>query len=140
MANYESRMRTSYFQVKNEEEFLETMNNLNLDIKIVTEDKGIVIYGSDFTYTTQEILADNGDYIGEKEIDVLDIIQSHLKDGETVLINSIGYEKMRYLHSTSVIITSKEILSVSAEEAVKELAVKQGLLTEEQALTLECIY
>ncbi|PAF27335.1 hypothetical protein CHH61_03890 [Shouchella clausii] len=139
MANYESRMRTSYFNVKDEDAFLNEINELELDADIEKTDHGFILLGSDFTYGSQEQLDENGDYIGEKEVSVFTIIQNHLKEGEIVLVNSIGYEKMKYLHGTSFIITPKVVLSVCAEEAVKEKAVELGLLTKDQADNLECI-
>ncbi|MCR6108566.1 hypothetical protein HXA34_19960 [Salipaludibacillus agaradhaerens] len=138
MANYESRMRTSYFNVDDEDILVETINNLDLDVTIIKTNKGLMIYGSDFEYGRQEVFDTNGDYVEDEEINVFTLIQSHLKDGESVLINSIGYEKMRYLHGTSTIITNYDILRINAEDTVKRQAVELGILTREKITELKC--
>jgi hypothetical protein len=141
MANYESRMRTSYFQVKDKNAFIKEIEDVeSLDVQIDTGEKGVVMFGSDFAYGDIPKFDENEDYIGEEQVSVFEIIRTHLKEGEAVLVNSIGYENMRYLHGTSFIITPKEIIEFSAEDAVKIEAINRGALSKDQVTKLDCTY
>lgn len=141
MANYEPRMRTSYFQVKDKEAFIKEIENVeSIDVQIETDDKGIMMFGSDFYWGTITKLDENGVYVDEEYVSVFEIIRTHLKEGESVLVNSIRYGKMRYFQAASFIITTKGVIGISAEEAVLKMAVDQQLLTKEQANKLECTH
>lgn len=142
MANSESHMRTSYFNVKDQQAFQNELNSLeefNAVIHVDVE-RGICIYGDDFNFVYEPQTDENGDELDDKEVDVFSIIASHLTDGEAVLVNSIGYEKMRYLSSMSTIITAKGQVHINPDRAVRDVAVSQNLMSREQAEALDCTY
>lgn len=144
MANYESRMRTSYFQVKDKQAFLnelEKVENLgHIEIDSTENTNDITLTGDDFSHGTIPILNENGDYVGDEPVSVFEIIRSHLIEGQSVLVNGIGYEKMRFIQGTSFIITNQGVIGISSENAIKQEAIRRGLLTEEQAYSLDCTF
>lgn len=142
MATSISKMRTSYFQVKDTDAFVAIINNItSVDVTIEVSEKGIMLMGDDFSTGIIENIDEHGNYVeDEEEIDVFELIKNHLSDGEAVLVNDINYENFRYLAGASSIITPKGVWTVVAETAVRNLAVEQGALTREQADALDCTY
>lgn len=137
MTNYQSRMRTSYFQVNDEEAFRQELTQLEaFNETIAKDDEGrLCIYGENF-----DILHEPQDQGDDLEVDVFAILAKHMVDGEAILVNSIGYEGYRYVNAQSTIITHGTILAIDPEFAVKQQAVDQNLLTPEQANRLRCEY
>lgn len=137
MTNYQSRMRTSYFHVKDEEAFRQELTQLEtFNETIAKDDKNrLCIYGENF-----DILHEPQDDGNDLEVDVFAILANHMVDGESILVNSIGYEGYRYVNAQSTIITHDAVLSIDPEFAVKQQAVEHGLLTPEQANRLRCEY
>lgn len=148
MANYDSRMRTSYFRVKDTTAFIEGLKQYvfeDLDLS-VEKDGTVMLMGADFMTMDKDEdymkVGPDGLYLeGEEDPhDMVDYLREHMLDDEIILINSIGYEKMRYLVGDSTIITKTGSAYVLAEDAVKDLAVEKGLITNEQAAALKCEY
>lgn len=150
MANYTSLMRTSHFRVKDLPKFKSEIEEYNLDITIeesfIRPSGTIVITGSDFAAATvkQSVLdamdEDEREEYRDEIFSMFEIIQNHLAEGESVLINSIGNEKFRYLVGESTIITRQDIVTVNMEDAVRKLALDEGLLNQEQLNQLECTH
>lgn len=148
MANYVSRMRTSYFRVKDTTAFTEGLNQYIFeDLEYSVEEDGtIMLMGSGFMTMLKDedymAVGPDGLYLeGEEDPqEMVDYLREHMLDDEIILINAIGYENMRYLVGDSYIITKTDSAYVLAEDAVKKLAVDKGIITEEQSHALKCEY
>lgn len=139
MANLMTLMRTSYFNVKDPETFKQEIDALKMeDVTVeIGPDRRICVLGKNFSHTYIE--DENGE-TDDEQIYVFDLIREHLIDGEAVLVNGIGWEKMRYILANSTIITPEGIVRVDPEDAVRKLAVEKNLLTVNEANALECTY
>lgn len=151
MANYESKMRTSCFEVESVENFEAEMKKYAFEDFQISKypeisEQSIVLFGSDFSYafydpgylesaglTTEKIIE-----LEEENVNIFEVIQQHLKPDSVVIINSIGSEKHRYVIGDSILITKDNMLFLNAEEAIKQLAVDKGLISQEQAISLHC--
>lgn len=139
MSNHMSLMRTSYFNVTDPEAFKTEIDALEMDgVKVeIGEDQRVIVLGGRFDLV---YITDPDDEENVHEIDVFEIIQKNLVDGEAVLVNGIGWEKLRYISASSTIITPAGIVYVDPQDAVRDLAVANKLLSNEQAQALNCTY
>jgi len=148
MANYVSKMRTSHFRVKDNEAFLKELQKYSFEdlSHHEAEDGTLMLMGEDFwtmfkNEDSMEIGPDGLYLPGEEDqFEIAPILQEHILDDEIILINMIGSEKMRFLIGESGILTKKDVIFISSEKAVKQLAVAKGLITEEQSNKLDCTY
>jgi len=76
MSRYRGRTRTNYFQVKNEDAFLDWADEQELKTSVNTKGAFAIFSDSDLDF--------------EKEL------QSHLADGEIAVIYHVGYEAFDY--------------------------------------------
>ena len=132
MANFYASARTNYFKVKDNEAFLNALENIP-DIEVCRQHippynaEGIV--PKDFDYGGYAILVADGDYGGfpsqfyddendvEIEIDLADLIAEHLVDGEVAILMECGAEKLRYVTGWAEAINSKgERMSISLND------------------------
>jgi len=122
MANYYGSARTNYFKVKDEQEFLDALEDVP-DIEVVRENipphcpDGIV--PDDFDFGGYGILVSDGDCGGfpsmymdtetseDKELDLGGLIAEHLQDGEVAVLMECGAEKLRYVIGWAEAINSK---------------------------------
>lgn len=144
MANTITMMRTSYFKVKDESAFkneLNSLDNFNAEFGTSENHPGkLCIFGEDFSFVQKEVFDEEGDYVDDIDVDVFEMIQSHLKDDEAVLVNSIAWEKFRFVDGNSAIITPIGVAYLNADQAVRDLAVEKGLLSKDAAAKLDCTY
>lgn len=146
MANYVSRMRTSYFDVNDASQFKEAIEPFVKanHLEIIENDGKFGLMGEEFTSlpSPHNLLDENGDQVDQDDemVNVLELLQTFLPEDEVVLATLVGYEKMRYLVASSFIVTRSKLLEVHSDLAVKELAVQEGILTEEQAMALRAEY
>jgi len=104
MANYYGTTRTNYFAVKDANAFKDFLKDI--DCEIVERDGKFAILGG----SEGEI------NFCPDEVDLLDTIHEHLQDGEVLVIQHVGAEKMRYLCAWSIAIHSsgeREYLGIS---------------------------
>ena len=94
MANYYGTTRTNYVAVKDASEFKKFLEDI--DCEVVERDGKFAIRGG------SEGEIDFCPY----EVDLLDTIHEHLQDGEVLVIQHVGAEKMRYLCAWSLAIHS----------------------------------
>ena len=120
MANYNCTIRTNYFHVKDEEKFDELMNRVAAeDLKVFHENEmvGFGSYGSILGIAVEED--------GEEDYDAfVDELQKLVVDDEAILIMEAGYEKLRYVTGSVLVITSKGTEYRSIENIGIELAQK----------------
>ena len=98
MANWEGYARSNYFKVKDEEKFRAWATGLNLEIY---EEGGLFgIASEDGDWPDQRENEETGE---SESIEIVDELAALLEDGEIVVFQCIGHEKMRYLngHATA---------------------------------------
>lgn len=146
MANYVSRMRTSYFDVNDASQFKEAIEPFVKanHLEIIENEGKFGLMGEEFTSLPSPhiLLDENGDQVDQDDemVNVLELLQTFLPEDEVVIATLIGYEKMRYLVAASFIVTRSKLLEVHSDLAVKELAIQEGILTKEQANSLNAQY
>ncbi len=127
MANYYSKTRTNMFKVLDEKRYKEIVGNLICDGRIFSENVGKD--GETYHF----IAADgNLEYVDpESDDEDLDLnlflkeLQKILPDDQVVIIEEVGSEALRYLVGYVIVLTSKEVRSMSldqwANDAAKEM-------------------
>ena len=96
MANYYGVCRSNYFDVKDEEKFLEAMSAIP-SIKIEKKEKGFVILGDcpDASGWPTSILDEE---TGEdREFDLPELVSEHLAEESVAIFMESGSEKLRYI-------------------------------------------
>lgn len=132
LANYYSKGRTNYFQVKDPEKFKEDMESL-VDgssgyegISLVEEERGanpdpfFAIIAHDGFWLLFDRVQENygsGDCAFE---DIYSLLQSHLKDEWSITMQEIGWEKMRFLDANITFITKEKTISHSFDSLYKD--------------------
>ena len=124
MANYYGLTRTNYFQVTDEEKFLEIMSRccgFEDGIEVVSETDQNNI--KRFMFYSESGIAgfcnDDDDY----DINGFhNALQSVVAENDAIIITEVGHEKMRYLVGWVDVITRNEIKSESLEGIGKRLA------------------
>lgn len=132
MANFETRMRTNGFNVTDVDAFITEINKLHFPepvmVDILDYDNGrIALYGGDLTHATSTMLVGNDNRM-DVDVYVPGLIQEYMQDGEVVIATCVGYEKHRDVLGFSTLITKQKVLTVNAESAVKELAIRDRLI------------
>lgn len=123
MANYMAVSRTNYFRVTDEEKYKELFEMLTSEdtIEDFTETgiDGTIYHGfgcyGDVEYYDEE--SDEYDFDGW-----LSKLQKILPDDEAFILESSGYEKLRYVAGWVVVVTRKEIASMSCDAWAKKKA------------------
>lgn len=123
MANYMAVSRTNYFRVTDEEKYNELFGMLSSedDIEDFTEtDQYGTIWHGFGTYGDVEYYDEEQD---EYDFDEwVSRLQKILPDDEAFILESSGYEKLRYVTGWVMVVTSKEIVSMSCDEWAKNKA------------------
>lgn len=102
MADYYGTWRTNYFTVKNPEEFMHFINQVDgMDLTVIDEgERGIMMHGSDIPSIVQEkILAPDGSVMFEEDddMDFTGTVQQYLADDSVMILMEAGHEKARYI-------------------------------------------
>ena len=120
MANYMATARTNYFRVTDEDKYSELFNGLCSEdnIEDFTKEKDGVIYHGFGSYDSINYLVDDEYDFDEFLIE----LQKILPDDEVFIYMESGYEKLRYVVGFVVVVTSKEIKSMSLDTWAKEQA------------------
>jgi len=133
MANYYASCRSNYFKVKDEVQFRNWIEDF--DVEVITDEvNGEVLLGFISTEefgTIPYIEEDKDEGIMENRF-LVEEISDYLKDGETVVIQEVGSEKMRFLNGYSIAIHSNgDFINLSLNE-IYGMAMKKfgGNITE----------
>lgn len=110
MANFEPVSRNSYFKVRDNEEFKKLINKILPDAAVWEDKVGRVAFGG-HEDITQYYDADIDD-----KVDIKDVIAPLLCEGEACIITLIGYEKLRYLVASCLVITKDTAKWIDAQE------------------------
>ena len=134
MANWYGAARSNYFRVKDEEAFKKDMGELaGLDVAHrdaapnngATEHEATNLrrfaifdaYGEGWPTPTRDLFDEEGDRVGEEEIDLFDLVASHLADGEVAVFQEAGAEKQRYVTGFALAINpSGETITVDIDD------------------------
>lgn len=128
MANFEEKVTSNFFKVKdpklfiNEIEekqiecFFERKYNDNERFAIVSYD-GLIT--EDFEYD-----------------DFIKLIQNHIYDDEIVVIKSIGNEKLRYLTANATIVSKEKVEYIEFGKIIKNKLINEYNLDDEEAANI----
>lgn len=128
MANFEEKVTSNFFKVKdsklfiNEIEekqiecFFERKYNDNERFAIVSYD-GLIT--EDFEYD-----------------DFIKLIQNHIYDDEIVVIKSIGNEKLRYLTADATIVSKEKVEYIDLGKIIKDKLINEYNLNDEEAANI----
>ena len=117
MADYYCKSRTNYFKVKKINDFKVELGKYSageggIDI---WEEKGLVGLGSYGSMTTLY------DPDTDEWIEIFEILQDHIEDGEAVILVESGNEKLRYVTGYAWVITKDDIKFIDViDQAVQE--------------------
>ena len=133
MANFEEKVTSNFFKVKdsklfiNEIEekeiecFFERKYNDNERFAIVSYDGLVAVdaYGEDFEYD-----------------DFIELIQNHIYDDEIVVIKSIGNEALRYLTADATIVSKEKVEYIEFGKIIKDKLINEYNLNDEEAANI----
>ena len=133
MANFEEKVTSNFFKVKdsklfiNEIEekeiecFFERKYNDNERFAIASYDGLMTVdkYGEDFEYD-----------------DFIKLIQNHIYDDEIVVIKSIGNEKLRYLTADATIVSKEKVEYIEFGKIIKNKLINEYNLDDEEAANI----
>ena len=133
MANFEEKVTSNFFKVKdsklfiNEIEekqiecFFERKYNDNERFAIVSYDGLVAVdaYGEDFEYD-----------------DFIELIQNHIYDDEIVVIKSIGNEALRYLTADVAIVSKEKVEYIEFGKIIKNKLINEYNLDDEEAANI----
>lgn len=115
MANYMSYQRTGYFKVTDKKKLEEIAEKFNATLVEEKEGFALIDNGEEDIYS--RYCEDCDDYL-----DIFNDIQEILPDNEAAIFFEVGYEKMRYLVGSCVVVTSNDIVGKNIEEAALDIA------------------
>jgi len=120
MANYNSFMVTERtFQVSDIEAFRKAFEPLYTNIQIHEEANGDIWIGG---YDASMSVLDEDD----NEVDVAEIVQRHIKADDYAVIQTVGYEKLRYVSGAVYVIDKEKILFESLQSVTAKLVDQIG--------------
>lgn len=115
MANYYNAIKTNYFKVKNEEDFIGFMSHVHCiddEINLFVEEKDgvkLFAFGSYGTiagyFETEDELLDC-DNFDESYDNFIKGLQKHIMDDDFIMIVDVGHEKLRCVMGVVSIITA----------------------------------
>jgi hypothetical protein len=122
MANYNCVVRTNYFHVKDAEAFEGFMEHVHGDDLELFYEKdgsyGFGGYGSIYGYVENV----DDDDCEESYDDMIKGLQTHLADGDAIIITEVGFEKLRYLVGLVTVITQSDCKTRSLDGMGLDLA------------------
>ena len=123
MANYMAVTRTNYFRVTDEDRYKELFEMLTSedDIQDFTKrtDDGVILHGFGCYGDVECYDEENDEYYFDEWLSKL---QEIIPDDEAFILESSGYEKLRYVTGWVVVVTRKEIASISCDSWAKKKA------------------
>lgn len=116
MANFEEKVTSNFFKVKDSKAFVKELKENEIESffeqKYDESDKfAVASYGSLFT-------TDENDNDFEYD-DFINLIQKHICDDEIVVVKGIGNEKLRYLTADACIITKEKTEYIDFTNIIK---------------------
>lgn len=107
MANYYAACRTNYFEVKDEDAFIDAMSNIpNIELG-VKENGTYCLLGHDPDGAGWPTYSYNEETEEEIEIDLPVLVSKHLVDGAVAIFMESGAEKLRYVIGYAVAINNR---------------------------------
>ena len=115
MANYYSFTVTQKtFHVSDIAAFRKDFEPLYTNMKIHEEDDGTIWIGG---YDASITVFDQDD----NEVDISELIQKHIKEGDYAVIQTVGYEKLRHVDGVVYVISKEKVLWESLHTVTEEL-------------------
>ena len=104
MANYIAYSRSNYFKVKDEGKFRSWIEDY--DAEVITDDGNDELRFGFISVDDDGVIPRNYDECTGDETLITEDISKYLADGETVIIQEVGYEGMRCLFGYAIAIHS----------------------------------
>jgi len=129
MANYYASARTNMFAVKNPDAFIEAIAPImnGNDGELWDEmHNGVRLFGLGFTDAgfVSGYVDDDGEF---QEVDLVELIASHLQDDWVCIMMETGAEKLRYLNGYSVCFNNKNEMHTIDLNGIYSLAANLGV-------------
>lgn len=121
MANYNTLMVTEKtFQVSDIAAFRKALESLYSDMQIQEAADGTIWIGG---YDTSITVRDEED----NEVDVAEIVQKHIKADDYAVIQTVGYEKLRYVTGAVYVIDKEKVRFESLHSVTAKLVDQIGM-------------
>jgi hypothetical protein len=121
MANYEAKMRSSYFKVKDPEEFKKWM--ASFDLEVWERSDGLFAFGGDVSMPDYIEDLETGESI---DIDFMGELSDHLEEGWVAIVQEIGSERLRYLNGYAFAVNWMGTFRSVSIESIKDQARQIG--------------
>lgn len=127
MANYECKIRTNYFHVKDAERFKEFMkcvcgNEENIVLREEVDADGRQVFGFGCYGGIAGIQNSDGEIDASSYDSFIAGLQEHIADNDVVIIFEAGNEKLRYIVGSASVITAREVSYIDIEKcAIQEV-------------------
>ena len=124
MANYYATIRTNYFHVKSPDEFKKMLMDVEGEDSVLlfeeTDENGQPIFGFGCSGCIYGISKGEDE---ETDYDLfIERLQDCVADDDAIIILEAGYEKLRYVIATALVVTSTDTFLVSAEDVAIDKA------------------
>lgn len=133
MANFEEKVTSNFFKVKDPKLFINEIEEKQIECFFEqkhddNERFAVVSYGSLIT-------TDENDKDFEYD-DFIKLIQNHICDDEIVIVKSIGNEKLRYLTADVSIVSKEKIEYIEFGKIIKDKLINEYNLDNEEAANI----
>lgn len=139
MANYECKIRTNYFRVKDETAFRDLMSRVYGSEDTIDlwekNDNGAKVFGFGCYGGISGLRTEDDDENDDFD-SVIDELQKYVADDDAIIIFEVGNEKLRYLSGLATIITANEVKVVDLIDTACEAAA--NLLDNSNWKTITC--
>lgn len=124
MANYNSFMVTEKtFHVSDIAAFRKAFESLHTNVTIHEEADGAVWIGG---YDASMIVQDED----ENEVEIAELVRKHIKADDYAVIQTVGYEKLRYVSGVVYVISKEKVLWGSLTSMTAKLVEQIGAASE----------
>lgn len=133
MANFEEKVTSNFFKVKDSKLFINEIEEKQIECFFErkyndNERFAIVSYGS---LITEDENGEDFEYD-----DFIKLIQNHIYDDEIVVIKSIGNEKLRYLTADATIVSKEKVEYIDLGKIIKDKLINEYNLNDEEAANI----
>lgn len=119
MADYICRARSSYFRTTDREKLQELVDKVGAELWTCTVDEV-----EHCAFGNYNGITEYWDDESNETIDITPLLQQLIPDDETIVLQEVGHEKLRYVSAWAVIITKHNIEVLDFETKVLERALE----------------
>lgn len=130
MANFEEKVTSNFFKVKDSKLFINEIEEKQIECFFEQkhdDNERFAVVSYDGLITTDE---NDEDFEYD---DFIKLIQNHICDDEIVVVKSIGNEKLRYLTADVSIVSKEKIEYIDFKQIIKDKLINEYNLNDEEA-------